>query len=170
MLASVRRVLVSTHRQQEGQHMLLFALSMGLMVTLLAAVGNNDIVQVHYNVIDEAALLGAQAGASQVDLAAYQSGTIQLDAAAAVVQCRQVAHQNAKSVPFEPSYNPTDPEADSRNRISCVVANGYVEATVVDHGQYVIRTLGDVFKIKATHRAYPAYGVSTPCQPGSPSC
>lgn len=170
MLHELRAALLGAHRNQEGQHMLLFALAAALMVVLLAAVGNNDIVWTHGNSIDEAALLGAQAGASQVDLAAYQTGAIQLDSAAAVTQCRLVAHENAQFVPYDPSYNPSDPQTDSRNRISCVVTNGYVEATVVDHGQYVVKILGDVFTIKATHRAYPAFGVSTPCQPGSPSC
>jgi hypothetical protein len=58
-------------RVQSGQTLIMFAITMTfIFLALIALVGDADTLMVRYNQVDAEALLGAQTGASDVDVAA----------------------------------------------------------------------------------------------------
>ena len=136
---------------QGGQTLILFALvGSFVLFALYALVGDYAQEQIHYNGIDEASVLAAKAGAAQVDVAAFsQTHLPRLDIVAAAQACRDVAQANA------PFIRPQD--------IGCTVTPDYVEATLVDHGELIVKLLGSQYRLSASHRSRPAYGLTRPC-------
>ncbi len=139
---------------QQGQTLVFFALVAGLLLfALVALVGDYGITLSHYNQIDEAAVLGAQAGAAQVDLGAFQaSGAAKLDQPAAVAECQRIIALDAK--------------ISAQGSIICTTGSDgsgdYVSATVSDQGMLVVRLLGSRFNVSSTHRSRPTYGTQVP--------
>ncbi|MHB8507148.1 MAG: hypothetical protein ACYDGR_00675 [Candidatus Dormibacteria bacterium] len=142
---------------RSGQTLLVFALTAGLvMVALLALVGDNAVLQVHYNRIDEAALLAVQAAASDIDIPAFASTHIVRLADDAERVCHQVAVANAPASAVPSCFVPAD--------------RSYVRAEVVDTGALPVRLFGPGFLVRATHVGRPVYGVNAPCtDPRDPS-
>ena len=138
-------------RRQGGQTLILFALvGSFVLFALYALVGDYAQEQIHYNGIDEASVLAAKAGAAQIDITAFSlTHQPKLDTAAAARACHDVAQANA------PFIRPED--------ITCTVTPDYVEATLVDHGELIVKLLGSQYRLSATHRSRPAYGLTQPC-------
>jgi hypothetical protein len=67
-------------RAQSGQTLIMFAITMTFMfLSLIALVGDADVLMVRYNQVDSEALLGAQAGATAINRDALYAGTYELD-------------------------------------------------------------------------------------------
>jgi hypothetical protein len=80
---------------QRGQTLIVFALMMGFVfVSLVALVGDADVLMFQYDQANSAALLGAQAGASDVDLQQlYASNLRVLANPDAIDRCQQFGGQ-----------------------------------------------------------------------------
>ncbi len=66
----------------------MFAIMMTFVfLSLIALVGDADVLMVRYNQVDSEALLAAQTGAAQIDEGAFYSGGHQLDPVLAQKQC-----------------------------------------------------------------------------------
>jgi hypothetical protein len=71
----------------------MFAITMTFVfLALVALVGDADTLMVHYDQASVTALLGAQAGASAVDVNAIYQGRYQLDQSLAKTRCEAIAH------------------------------------------------------------------------------
>ena len=86
--------------RQRGQSLIVFALMMGFVfVSLVALVGDADVLMFQYDQANSSALLGAQAGASDVDLTAlYNSNKRQLASDAGQV-CEKYGGPGAHCTP-----------------------------------------------------------------------
>ena len=86
-------------RRQSGQTLIVFALMMAFVfLGLLGLVGNADVLMFQYDQASSEALVGAQAGASEVDLQLlYSSNVRTLDTAAAESTCRSSAEQDGST-------------------------------------------------------------------------
>ena len=94
---------------QSGQTLIMFALTMTFMfLSLIALVGDADTLMVHYNQVNSAALLGAQAGATAIDEDAFYQGRRALKAADAVQRCESTAQAaaNAANQTVKCTFNP----------------------------------------------------------------
>ena len=83
-------------RGQSGQTLIMFAITMTFMfLSLIALVGDADVLMVRYNQVDSEALLGAQAGATAInENDIYYSGSYHLDQGAAQARCQSTAGGN----------------------------------------------------------------------------
>jgi hypothetical protein len=135
---------------QAGQTLLVFALCAAfVMLGLLALVGDNAVLQVHYNKIDEAAVLAVQAASAEIDVPEFTAThTVRLSPEAENI-CRDVARLN----------QPTSAHA------TCTLSadRSSVRVDISDTGAYIVGFFGPGFTIHATHVGKPAYGISKPC-------
>lgn len=77
---------------QRGQIMVMFVLVLALlMLAVLALVGDFAAVDVRWSDVDNAALIGAQAGSSAVAQSSILGGGIALDPALATTRCQSAA-------------------------------------------------------------------------------
>jgi hypothetical protein len=75
-------------RDQSGQTLIMFAITMTFMfLALIALVGDTDVLMVRYSQVNSEALLRAQAGATAIDEGAYYQGMRRLDPNEAVKRC-----------------------------------------------------------------------------------
>jgi hypothetical protein len=147
---------IAPHNQR-GQTLLVFALCAGfLMLGLLALVGDDAILQVRYNRIDEASVLAAQAASSDIDVAVFISNhRLQLAGDAGQV-CADVARLNEPQGAQTSCYLPPD--------------RSYVRADTSDRTSFFLRLFGSAFTVRASHVGRPAYGLTHPCtNPADPA-
>jgi hypothetical protein len=86
-------------RRQAGQTLVMFALTLAFVfVGLIALIGDAAVMLYQYAQANSAALLGVQAGAATVDLAAFYNGSQQLDSGLAQSNCQQAAAQQSAGV------------------------------------------------------------------------
>ncbi len=79
-------------RDQSGQTLIMFAITMTFMfLALIALVGDSDVLMVRYSQVNSEALLGAQSGATAIDEQKYYQGLRELNAADAVTRCQTAA-------------------------------------------------------------------------------
>lgn len=138
----------SDRGDQGGQTLIVFALMMVFVfVGLMALVGDSAVLMFEYNRATSAALIGAQAGASDVDLAAlYGSNTRQLAADAADV-CRNAAMQG---------------QIATSNATCSVTGGTVVTATVTREARLPIPVFGVSVTVKAVRSARTVFGGATP--------
>src|SRR5262249_31455571 len=78
--------------RQSGQTLIMFAVTMTFVfLALVALVGDADTLMVRYNQVNSEALLGAQAGATAIDEAAFYQGEHKLDPVLAKQRCESIA-------------------------------------------------------------------------------
>ena len=78
--------------RQSGQTLIMFAVTMTFVfLALVALVGDADVLMVRYNQVNSEALLGAQAGATAIDEAAFYRGEHKLDPILAKQRCESIA-------------------------------------------------------------------------------
>jgi hypothetical protein len=96
-------------RGQSGQTLIMFAITMTFMfLSLIALVGDADVLMVRYNQVNSEALLGAQAGATEINRQSLYQGVYELDPQAGP-QCEAIAGGNtathhAKCTAFPPLH------------------------------------------------------------------
>jgi hypothetical protein len=79
-------------RAQAGQTLIMFAITMTFMfLGLIALVGDADTLMVRYNQVNAEALLGAQSGATAIDVDAFYQGKHQLNPKEAKQRCESIA-------------------------------------------------------------------------------
>ena len=130
--------------RQSGQTLIMFAITMTLMfLALIALVGDADTLMVRYNQVNSEALLGAQAGASAVDEAAFYQGQHLLDPALARAACESTAI-------------PKGSTAD--HRVTCQPAGNTVTATVEMTVRLPVPIFQQTAKVRATRTAQAVFG------------
>jgi len=93
---------------QAGQTLVMFALvSAFVLSAVVALVANAQMLYINYNRADDAALLGAQAGASALDPNSIYTDHVQLDSALALSRCNHAARQAPYIVEVDCSATPT---------------------------------------------------------------
>jgi len=133
---------------QEGQVAAMFALVFALvLVGLVALVG--DLLQVYATGgrLDNGALVGAQAGASQVDVERLRAGDVVLDASRASSTCVTAAAGTANVAPADVSC-----EVDAEQKS--------VTATVRETIPLVMSTFGPTFTVSRSHTGTVGVGQS----------
>jgi hypothetical protein len=137
-------------RTQSGQTLIMFALAMTFVfMGLIALVGDADTLMVRYNEVNSAALRGAQAGASDVDLAAFYKGVHQLDAGTVQSVCQTAAEQG------NPQLRATCP-------LPTAAAPDTVTATVTEQVSLPIPLFATQVQVKATRQGRAVFGGAAP--------
>jgi hypothetical protein len=126
----------------------MFVIAMAfIFVALLALVGDADTLMVHYSRASALALIGAQAGASQIDLDAfYRDGTKQLLVGTAKSACEAAAQPTNQ---FQATCN-----AD--------VVTGTVTATVHEDVKMPVPVFGLTAPISVTRQGRAVFGGAAP--------
>ncbi len=116
-------------RGQRGQVAVMFALVLALVLSgLVALVGDVILLYDASGRYDNGALVGAQAGASQVDTLQLRQGVVVLDPGQAIRVCREAAGvtsgltANSPAVHCEVSADGKSVTADVTNRVPLVFA------------------------------------------------
>jgi hypothetical protein len=125
------------HRPQSGQTLIMFAITMTFMfLSLIALVGDADVLMVRYNEVNSEALLGAQAGATAIDEADLYNGTYHLNRDNAAQRCESTAipggqtpTHRVKCTP-DPNPVPTTVTADVSEDVDLPVPLFMARATV----------------------------------------
>lgn len=136
--------------RQRGQVAIMFALVLGLfLVYLIIVVGDLLVLYNAAGRYDNAALVGAQAGASQLDVVSLREGNLVLDRAAAAAACADAARNTA---------------GDPGVAISCQVGAGgkTITATVSRRVPLVFRQFGPDIFVTKSHTGTPVAGEAAP--------
>ncbi len=130
---------------QSGQTLIMFAITMTFVfLSLIALVGDADTLMVRYNQVDSEALLGAQAGASAIDEAAFYRGQHRLDPVAAVDRCQSI---------------PLSGGTPQTHRVACTfVAPNRVTATVSEDVTLPIPLFMTTATVRATRSGEAVFG------------
>ncbi len=130
---------------QRGQTLVMFVLMLAvLLLGLLALVGDVGAVAFEYERANSSALLGAQAGAADIDLVSlYTSNARQLDPNAATV-CRATAMQSPGS------------------SATCTPSGTTITATVSRQARLPIPVWGVSVPVRAVRTAQAVFGDATP--------
>ena len=142
----------SSVTKQAGQVAVMFALVFALVLVSLATMVG-DLLQIYAAAgrLDNGALTGAQAGASQVDVAGLRSGSVTLDVAAARQTCVEAAASTASIAVAN---------------VNCTIdaQRKSVTATVRETVPLVLTSFGPTFTITRSHTGTIAVGQTS----GSP--
>jgi hypothetical protein len=135
-------------RAQSGQTLIMFALAMTFVfMGLIALVADADTLMVRYNEVNAAALRGAQAGASDVDLAAFYSGKRQLNVQTVQGVCQNAAVFNNQQL-HATCAPPNPPDT--------------VTATVTEQVSLPIPLFATQVQVKATRQGRAVFGGAAP--------
>jgi hypothetical protein len=126
----------------------MFALAMTFVfMGLIALVADADTLMVRYNEVNAAALRGAQAGASDVDLAAFYKGVHQLDVGTVQGVCQTAAEAG------NPQLRATCPPPNPPNEVT---------ATVTEQVSLPIPLFATQVQVKATRQGRAVFGGAAP--------
>jgi hypothetical protein len=130
--------------KQNGQTLVIFAVVLALMlIGMLGLIADLGAVFTSYTQADNVALLGAQAGASAIDKAAFYNGQIVLDENAARTACESIIF--------------SAPGVD-KNTSSCAPTATQIQVDVVMEVNLPLPMFGLVPPIHVTRTAHSVYG------------
>ena len=135
-------------RAQSGQTLIMFAITMTFMfLALVALVGDADTLMVRYNQVNSEALLGAQAGATAIDVQAFYNGSHVLDKQGAVDRCQSI---------------PLSGGTPATHKITCPLPLGNtVTATVTWDVSLPIPLFGQTVTVRSTRTGQAVFGGAT---------
>lgn len=141
-------------RRQSGQTLIMFAITMTfLFLSLIALVGDADVLMVRYNQVNSEALLGAQAGATAVDTGALYDPVPKY-------QLKQDPPDDAKS---RCESVPLTGGVPGTHSISCTATATTVTATVTWAVSLPVPLfVQNTVTVKATRTGQAVFGGATP--------